>query len=233
MEHFSWVSLIPGLNRLPDHTVVAAVIALGLIGWAVVARRQLAAAADPVIPDRGLSARNVLETFVENFIQTVEGVLGPHGRKYVHVYGTFFLFILAANLSGLLPGVSPPTSNFNVTFGLGALSFVLFISYGIRANGLGNFLKHMVGPIWWIGFLMFPLELIDMCVRPFSLALRLFGNMTGDHLVLGIFTDLTKLVVPVVFYFLGWFVCIVQAFVFTLLSLVYVALAVGGQEEHH
>jgi len=221
------------VNRLPDHTVVAAVVAIGLIAWAFVARRQLAAAADPVVPDDGLTARNILETFVENFVQTVEGVLGRGGRKYVHVYGAFFLFILAANLTGLLPGLSPPTGNFNVTLGLGLSSFVLFVSYGIRANGLGNFLKHMVGPIWWIGWLMFPLELIDMCVRPFSLALRLFGNMTGDHLVLGIFTQLTKFGIPVVFYLLGWFVCIVQAFVFTLLSLVYVALAVGNHEEEH
>jgi F-type H+-transporting ATPase subunit a len=210
VSHFSWFQLVPGLNQLPDHTVVAA-----------------------LVPDAGLTARNALETFVENFAQTVEGVLGHGGRRYVHVYGTFFLFILAANLTGLLPGISPPTGNFNVTLALGLLSFVLFIAYGIRANGLGNFLKHMLGPIWWIGFLMFPLEAIDMMVRPFSLALRLFGNMTGDHLVLGIFTDLTKLFVPVVFYFLGWFVSIVQAFVFTLLSLVYVALAVGGHEEHH
>lgn len=233
MEHFSWVTLIPGLNHLPDHTVIAALVSIGLIAFAYVARQQLAAAADPVVPDHGLTVRNALETFVENFTGTVEGVLGHNGSKYVHIYGVFFLFILAANLTGLLPGVSPPTGNFNVTLALGVMSFALFVGYGIYANGLGKFVKHMLGPIWWIGFLMFPLELIDMIVRPFSLALRLFGNMTGDHLVLGIFTDLTKVVVPVVFYFLGWFVSIVQAFVFTLLSLVYVALAIGSHEEHH
>jgi F-type H+-transporting ATPase subunit a len=79
---------------------------------------------------------------------------------------------------------------------------------------------------------MVPLELIDNLVRPVSLALRLFGNMTGDHLVLEIFTDLTKLVVPVLFYMLGAFVSLIQAFVFTLLTIIYVSLAVGHADEH-
>ena len=80
---------------------------------------------------------------------------------------------------------------------------------------------------------MVPLEIIDNLVRPVSLGLRLFGNMTGDHLVLEIFTDLTKLIIPVIFYFLGAFVSLIQAFVFTLLSVIYVSLAVGHGEEHH
>ena len=87
---------------------------------------------------------------------------------------------------------------------------------------------------WWLGVLMVPLEIIDHCVRPLSLGLRLYGNMHGDHLVLEIFTDLTKLFVPIVFYGLGTFVSLIQAFVFTLLTIIYVSLAVGaGMDEHH
>ena len=134
---------------------------------------------------------------------------------------------------GLVPGFSPPTSNFNITLGLGVASFLTYNAIGIRAQGLVNYLKHFVGPIWWLGVLMVPLELIDNLVRPLSLSLRLFGNMMGDHLVLEIFTDLTKLVVPVLFYFLGAFVSLIQAFVFTLLSVIYVSLAVGHAEEQH
>ena len=160
-----------------------------------------------------------------------EGVLGDRAQKYVHLYGSFFLFILIANLSGLLPGFSPPTSNFNVTLALGVLSFVAYNFYAFQEQGLA-YLKHFVGPIWWLGILMVPLELIDNFVRPFSLSLRLFGNMTGDHVVLEIFTDLTKVVIPVVFYALGAFVSLVQAFVFTLLSMVYVSLAVAHDEHH-
>ena len=141
----------------------------------------------PVIPDGTLTVRNSLEIFVEWFVGFIEGLLGHKGRTFVHVYGTFFLFILAANLIGLLPGFAPPTSNFNVTFALGVTSFLVYNYYGFRAKGVG-YLKHFLGPIWWLAFLMLPLELIDNFVRPVSLALRLFGNMTGDHLVLEIFT---------------------------------------------
>ena len=232
MEHgFMWVSVIPGLDQLKPHTATATLVIAALLVWALVALRQLRAAADPVVPDATLTARNSLEIFVEWFIGFIEGILGRKGRRYVHVYGTFFLFILAANLVGLLPGFSPPTSDFNITFALGVTSFLVYNYYGVRAKGLG-YLKHFLGPIWWLAFLMLPLELIDNFVRPVSLALRLFGNMTGDHMVLGIFTDLTKVGVPVIFYALGAFVSLIQAFVFTILSLVYLSLALAEHGEH-
>lgn len=232
MEHgFTWVEALPGVQALPPHTATAILVVAGLLVWAWVAKRRLAQAADPVVPDAGLTARNTLEMFVEWFVSFVEGILGPHGRRYVSAYGTFFLFILAANLLGLVPGFSPPTSDFNVTFALGVTSFALYNYYGLRAQG-ADYLKHFAGPIWWLVPLMLPLELVDNLVRPVSLALRLFGNMTGDHLVLSIFTDLTKVVVPVVFYALGAFVSLVQAFVFTILSLIYLSLAVTHHGDH-
>jgi F-type H+-transporting ATPase subunit a len=232
VEHpFTWVSIIPGLKLLPDHTATATLVILALFIWALVARRQLQAASDPVIPDSTLTARNSMEIFLEWFVGFITGLLGHKGPRFVHVYAAFFIFILAANLSGLLPGFSPPTSNFNVTFALGVTSFLVYNYYGFQAKGVG-YLKHFVGPIWWLAFLMLPLELIDNLVRPLSLALRLFGNMTGDHLVLEIFTGLTKIVVPVVFYVLGAFVSLIQAFVFTILSIIYLALALEEHEEH-
>ena len=233
MEHhpFNWVSIIPGLNLLPVHTATATVVIAGLLVWALVARRQLQAAKDPVVPDGTLTARNSLEIFVEWFVGFIEGLLGPKGRNYVHVYASFFLFILVANLIGLVPGFTPPTSDFNVTFALGVTSFLVYNYYGFRAKGT-SYLKHFLGPIWWLAFLMLPLELIDNFVRPVSLALRLFGNMTGDHLVLEIFTGLTKIGVPVVFYALGAFVSLIQAFVFTILSIIYLSLALEEHESH-
>ena len=232
MEHgFVWVSIVPGLNALPVHSATALLVTLTLLVWALVGRRQLAAAADAVVPDGRLSARNGLEMFVEIFSSIVEGVLGHHGRKYVPLYGTFFLFIVTSNLCGLIPGFLPPTSNINVTLALGATSFVMYNYYGFRAHGVG-YAKHFLGPVWWLIPLMLPLELVDNCLRPLTLNLRLLMNMFADHLMLDIFTDLTKLVVPVVFLMLGTFVSLIQAFVFTLLSLVYVALAIGGHEEH-
>jgi F-type H+-transporting ATPase subunit a len=232
VEHgFLWVSVIPGLRDLAPHTATATLVMAALLVWALVGLRQLRAAADPVVPDGSLTARNAIEIYVEWFVGFIEGILGPKGRQYVHVYGTFFLFILAANLVTLLPGFSPPTSDFNITFALGVMSFLVYNYYGLRAKGRG-YLKHFLGPIWWLAFLMVPLELIDNLVRPVSLALRLFGNMTGDHMVLGIFTDLTKVGVPVIFYVLGAFVSLIQAFVFTILSVIYLSLALEDHGEH-
>ena len=234
MEHhlFTWVSVIPGLKLLPGHLATSILVSAALILFAWLAKRQLARAADPAVPDEKLTVRNMAELLTQAVTDMAEGVLGSSGRRYVHLYGSFFVFILVANLSGLLPGFSPPTSDFNVTLALGCLSFIAYNYYGFRELGAG-YLKHFVGPIWWLGILMVPLELIDNFVRPFSLGLRLFGNMTGDHVVLEIFTDLTKVVVPVVFYALGAFVSLVQAFVFTLLSLVYVSLATAHGEHAH
>ena len=232
MEHsFTWVSVIPGLSALPGHAATSLLVTGALILFAYLANRQLATASDAAIPDDSLTLRNLAELLVEGVSGMAEGVLGHRGRRYVHLYGSFFLFILCANLIGLIPGFAPPTSNFNVTFALGVTSFVAYNVYGFREQGV-DYLKHFVGPIWWLGILMVPLELIDNLVRPFSLGLRLFGNMTGDHVVLEIFTNLTKVVVPVVFYALGAFVSLIQAFVFTLLSLVYVSLAVGHGDHH-
>jgi F-type H+-transporting ATPase subunit a len=225
------MSIIPGVNLLPDHTAMALLVTAVLLIWAAVARRRLREAPDAVIPDATLTARNTLEIFVEKFADLVESVLGAGGRKYVPLYGSFFLFILISNLSGLLPGFSPPTSNFNVTLALGLTSFVMYNVFGFQEQGWG-YLKHFLGPVLPLAVLMVPLELIDNLVRPLTLALRLAANMSADHLVLGIFTGLTKVVIPVLFYMLGAFVSLIQTFVFVLLSLVYVSLATAGHGDH-
>ena len=235
MEHhsFTWVSAIPGVNLLPGHVATALLVAALIIFFVLRAKSQRDAASDKDIPDDSLTFRNLAELLVQGVIGMAEGVLGHQAMKYVPLYGTFFVFILVSNLMGLVPGFSPPTTNFNVTFALGLLSFTAYNFFGFKEQGAG-YLKHFVGPMLWLAPLMIPLELISNVVRPFSLALRLLGNMTGDHTVLEIFTDLTKVIIPVIFYGLGAFVSFVQAFVFTLLSMVYVSLAVthhGG--EHH
>ncbi len=236
MEHqpFTWVSLIPGLNFLPIHTATSLIVLAILVFFVLRACKQREEARDSAVPDDSLTFRNLAELLVEGVVGMAEGVLGHDARKYVPLYGAFFIFILVSNLMGLLPGFSPPTTNFNVTLALGLLSFTAYNIVGFREQGVG-YLKHFVGPMLWLAPLMIPLELISNFVRPFSLALRLLGNMTGDHTVLEIFTDLTKVGIPVIFYGLGTFVSFVQAFVFTLLSMVYVSLAVAhhGGDHHH
>ena len=227
MEHgFSWVQQIPGLMLLEPHTSTALLVMVLLLLVALRARQQLLAVSDVTVPDEGFSARNAAEVLTEFITNLSESVIGHDGPQYVPLFASFFVFILGSNLIGLIPGFSPPTDNFNVTFALGVVSFVAYNFYGLKAHGLA-YLKQFVGPLLVLAPLMIIVELFSHIFRPASLAMRLYGNMFADHLLLGIFTDLTKLVIPVIFYLLGTFVSFLQALVFTLLSMVYVALAIS------
>jgi F-type H+-transporting ATPase subunit a len=150
------------------------------------------------------------------------------------IIGTAALFILFNNLLGLVPGFAPATDNLNITVGPALVIFFATHYYGIKENGL-HYLAHFLGPkingFPWLFWLMGPIELISHFARPLSLALRLMGNMTGDHKVLAIFLGLLYLSLP--FLFLGTLVCVVQTLVFCLLSMVYIGLAIEHSAEGH
>jgi F-type H+-transporting ATPase subunit a len=227
MEHgFSWIGMIPGLRDLPNHSVTATLVAILLVVVAWLARHALTTAKEPLVPDGKPSARELFEVITAFVDEMVKGMIGHDGRRYVPLLATMFTFILFANLIGLLPGFTPPTGNIGTTLGLGIVSFLAYNYHGFREHGV-SYLKEFAGPVIWLAPLMAIVELLSHVFRPVSLAIRLFGNMFADHLVLGIFTDLTKAVIPIAFYTLGAFVCVLQAFVFTVLSMVYIALAVG------
>jgi F-type H+-transporting ATPase subunit a len=251
MEHpFTWFNLLPEAlqHAIGDHTFFAAIAAVLLILFAIRARGALARAQDPSVPAAELGARNIAELLAQLIVSQSDAIIGKAGRKYVPFYGTFFFFILLSNLMGLLPGFAPPTANLNTTLGLALVSFIGYNVIGIREQGVSYF-KHFIGPMTnlpgdsimaklaFIPLLLlsalffFILELFSHGFRPVSLSLRLFGNMMGDHEVIGAFIGLTKLVVPVAFYVMGTLVSVIQAFVFTLLSMIYVALAISGHHE--
>jgi F-type H+-transporting ATPase subunit a len=242
MAHpFTWYDLFfSGVQEIfPLHTFFAMVTTVLLIFLGFLARRSLEKAKDAVVPDSGLTIRNIVEILVGFLVGLTDGIIGKEGRRFIPLFGSFFFFILTANLSGLLPGFSPPTSNLNTTLALGIVSFVAYNYFGFRALG-GQYLKHFMGPVLFLAPLFIVLEVVSHLVRPVSLGLRLFGNMFGDHLAVEIFTDLSKIGVPVVFYLLGTLVSVIQAFVFTLLSIIYVAMAVShgdgdghAHEPHH
>jgi F-type H+-transporting ATPase subunit a len=142
---------------------------------------------------------------------------------------TFFITILISNLIGLIPGFLPPTGSLNTTIALGFFSFIYYNIIGCKVQGTFNYIKHFAGPLWYMTVLIFPIEIVSNFIRPISLALRLKSNMEGDHLVLSIFSDLVPYGVPIVFLALGLFVCFIQAYVFTMLSMVYINLVVS----HH
>lgn len=228
-EEFTWVSLIPGLSKFPPYVGNSLIISAVLVVIVVVGFIQLKRTAEQVIPDERLTFRNFLEILVETAFALVDGAMGPHGRRFMLLVGTLGIFILFNNLSGLIPGFEPATSNVNTTFACSLTVFFMTHYYGVRQHGFG-YLKRFTGPIWWLTPLMLPIEIIGNLARPLSLGLRLFGNMMGDHLVTGIFFLLIPLALPLVGMALGTFVAFVQAYVFVLLSMTYFSGAIS--EEH-
>jgi len=221
---FTWTALIPGVGVEYAHVVTASIIGAGVVGAGLAARRALGSGEAAVVPAGKFSLRGLFELATEFITGLTDSTIGHHGRTFVPLFASIFVFILANNLLGLIPGFTPATENMNTTLAMGIFIFVAYNFLGIKENGLA-YLKHFIGPIWWLAVLMVPLEIISHVVRPFSLAFRLANVMMGDHTVVGVFTELTYVVVPVLFMTLGIIVAFVQAFVFTLLSMVYVALA--------
>jgi F-type H+-transporting ATPase subunit a len=169
-----------------------------------------------------------MEFLVEIVVGLSDSIIGKKGRKYVPLFGSLFLFILIANFFGLIPGIVPPTSSFFVNLGMGLVVFVAYNYFGVRENG-AHYFKQFMGPMLLLAPLFILIEFFSHIFRPISLSIRLFGNMFGDHLVLEIFSNLTKLVIPVAFYILGSLVSVIQAAVFTILSVIYVAMAISHE----
>ena len=172
LEHPPMLSL-PGI---PPHVTYTWLVMILLAIVAFGASRRVA-----IVP-RGL--QNFCEVVLEQFVTLVSDLIGPQGRPFVPLIATVGLFILTSNLIGLVPGQISPTGSLNTT---GACAIIVFFTYhlvGIRKQGLVTYLKHFMGPVIWLAPLMFPIELISHFARPLSLSLRLFGNMTGGHLLL-------------------------------------------------
>jgi len=171
--------------------------------------------------------QQTLELSVLAVRNMVEDIIGPHGLKYFPVVMTFAVVILVSNLMGLFPLFMSPTAATSVTFALGLSSFLYYNYIGISENGLFGHLKHFAGPIWWIAPLIFPIELISNFIRPFSLGIRLFGNLFADEKVLetvsNLFPPYSWWLVPIPLMVLSVFVAVVQTFVFILLSQLYIS----------
>jgi len=225
MEHeaFTWFGAI---SSYPQHVLSAGLVAALIVAFGAFVSGKLANTEAALDPDDGVSARNIAEMFVESIAGLAEGVIGHHSERYVPLLASFFIFILVANLIGLVPGFAPPTADFNITFGLGVVSFAAYHYFGIREHG-PKYVQQFLGSVVFLYPLMLVVELFSHMFRPVSLGIRLFANMFADHQVVEIFTGLTKLGIPVIFYMLGAFVGVVQAFVFTMLSAIYIALAVS------
>lgn len=185
-------------------------------------------------PGHGQQTLEVGVLFVRGMI---EDIIGPHGLKYFPVVMTFAVLILVSNLMGLFPLFMSPTAAVSVTFALGISSFVYYNYIGIKENGLFGHLKHWAGPIWWIAPLIFIIEGISNFIRPFSLGIRLFGNMFADEqvasTVAGLYPAVTHWVLPAFLMILAVFVSLIQTFVFILLSQLYLSEVSHPPHEEH
>jgi F-type H+-transporting ATPase subunit a len=186
----------------------------------------------------GLSLREEnpsrFQVFIEQLVGGLRGMIEAQvghgaGDRYLALIGAFTLFIFTSNVMGLFFFLNPPTANVNVTFGLAGISFVLYNAIGIKKHGV-SYIKHFLGPIWWLTPLFFVIELISHAARWLSLGLRLFGNMTGEHMVSGVFNKLVPLLAPLPIMALGLFAAVIQTFIFIMLTTVYIA---GAEAEEH
>lgn len=226
MVHFNWTELIPGVSHDLVHVATAVVAGIALFALALAGRLSLGSGETAYVPAEKLSFKGFFEVFIEFIIGLSDMVVGEKGRHYVPLFASIFFFVWVNNLVGLVPGMTPATENINTNIAVGVFTFLAYNYYGFKENGF-SYLKHFLGPVIWMAPLILIIELISHFVRPFSLGLRLQGNMVGDHTVLSIFLDLVPFGVPVIFYLLGIFVCSMQAFVFTILSMIYVSMAIA------
>jgi F-type H+-transporting ATPase subunit a len=188
-------------------------------------RGQMQDVESAVIPDSKLTLRTALEAFLEYFYDLAKTVMdAERARRYFPLIGASALFVFLSNVMALLPTFPVPTSSLNVTFGCTIVVFILFNAYGLMTNGMA-YVKHLCGPVWWLAWLILPIELVSLCVRPITLAVRLMLNMAVDHLILSIFVGLISVLLPLPVMLLGCLVVVVQTLVFTLLTCIYIGLA--------
>ncbi|MEP7354298.1 MAG: F0F1 ATP synthase subunit A [Acidobacteriota bacterium] len=177
--------------------------------------------------------QHVFESIYGFIAQTARDAGVEQPAKFLAYFATIFIFIVSMNLIGIIPAFASPTMSPWVPAGLAVWTFLYFNFAGFSTNGLG-YLKHFAGPIWWLAPFMFTIEMISNFIRPLSLTVRLYGNMYAGEQVTLVFLGLTKLVVPVIFMALHVFVSLIQAYVFTILTMIYIAGATAhGHGEGH
>jgi F-type H+-transporting ATPase subunit a len=242
--------LIADATHLPVVVVGTLLVVAVLLLMGLAVRSRLARADGGLLPDAGLSVRNVAELLVEMLSGLAEQNMGPHWRRYFPIIGSIFFFILTANLIGLIPGLiagqgdadGGATRSANVTWAWAAISFLVHQYVGIKEHGF-SYINHFLGPSLFdlhiggkhvhvraLAPLYAPIELLSHLSRLFTLAVRLLANMFADHLVVTVWISLVAIGVPAIFMGLGVMVAFLQAYVFSLLSMIYIGLAL---EEAH
>ncbi|HMN69721.1 MAG TPA: F0F1 ATP synthase subunit A [Bdellovibrionales bacterium] len=224
------MQLAPGVTHETVHVATAAAVGGLIVVGAFAGRMALGKGDAAVAPASRFSLKGFFELILEFIVGIADMVIGEEGRKFVPMFAAIFFFVWINNLVGLLPGMTPATDNINTTLALGLFAFVMYNYYGFKEHGVG-YLKQFLGPLLLLAPLMVVIELIGHLVRPLTLGLRLYGNIMADHTVLSVFLHMFEglwfIPVPAIFYGMGIFVASMQAFVFTMLSMIYVSMAIS------
>jgi F-type H+-transporting ATPase subunit a len=183
--------------------------------------------------DRPGKFQHIFELIYGFLTGQTDEVIGDRGRPYTAFFGTLFIFILFANLIGLIPTFESPTMFAAVPLGCAMAAFAYYNMVGVKTQGVGHYLKHFAGPMPFLAPLMFPIEIISNLARPLSLTLRLFANMFAGEQVTMAFMGLVPLIVPLPFLGLHVFVSFLQAYIFMLLTMVYVNDVLPHEEHEH
>lgn len=246
MNHhpFTFFGLIPGVSHDNLHMVTATFVVGMLVLAALVVYPRLKVASAAVLPDARFSVRSVFEMFFSMLRGLAQDVIGPDADQYLPFVGSIFFFVFFSNLIGAVPGFLPATENWATGAALAIITLIAYNYFGFQAQG-PKYALHFFAPISVAGIknifgkilVLIPLlifqvlfgtiEVISNVLRPVSLSIRLFVNITADHKVLGIFSDLAPYLIPIPFVVLGIFVAFMQAFIFTILSMVYISMAVA------
>jgi F-type H+-transporting ATPase subunit a len=245
-EHELWITAF-----FNDHLAGVANAILGAVGvhasnparpWVNYMTMQIAVALIIVVlflylrsrlsMDRPGKLQHTFEIIYDFLHGQAHEVVGHEGPKYIAFFGTLFIFILFSNLIGIIPSLESPTMFPPVTAGCAIAAFLYYNIMGMRAQGVGKYLAHFAGPMPLLAPLMIPIEIVSHLARPLSLTIRLYANMLAGEKVTMVFLGLTYLVAPAIFMGLHVFVSVLQAYVFALLTMMYVGSAVAHEEEH-
>lgn len=207
---------------ITDAFALELLVVCGLIAFFILVRLTLSV-------DKPNPAQQIAEMIHEFTGTNGEQIIG-HGYERFQAFATcIFLFVVINNLLGLIPGIVTPTSQPVIPLGIAVLTFVYYHFYGFREQGFVGYMKHFAGPIWWIWWLLFPIEIISHCARMMSLTIRLYANMFASDLVTLVFFSLFPLAIPAVFLGLHAAVSLIQAYVFMLLAMIYLSQAVAHE----
>jgi F-type H+-transporting ATPase subunit a len=217
----------PGGPVIPDYLVMCGLIVVAVSILSLIGRSRLS------VENPG-KVQIVVEDLVGALKGMLEEYIGPKGPRYLSLVGTVGIFILTANLMGLIPGLMAPTSNINVTLGCALTVWVFYHINGLKAQGLVGYVKHFAAPPGapiWMAPIYFPIEIISHASRVLSLTVRLFGNIFGEELVILILFSIVPFLAPLPMMFLGIITASLQAYIFVMLTVIYLSGAVAV--EHH